>query len=111
MTESKRKNIVKIRINNEEKDRLNDLKTRSHLAAWMRETCLDQHPKKQIFKVPKCDPDLLRQIAGIGNNLNQIARTFHLKMECSPAEKVAITSRLFAAIEDLAELKRGQNDR
>ena len=41
--------------------RLNDLK-------------LPEAKKRKPRKVPKADPELLRQIAGIGNNLNQISR-------------------------------------
>ncbi|WP_139788775.1 plasmid mobilization relaxosome protein MobC, partial [Klebsiella variicola] len=38
-----------------------------------RETCLGEKQTKQS-KVIEVDPKLLRQLAGIGNNLNQIAR-------------------------------------
>jgi hypothetical protein len=31
-------------------------------------------PKKRKIKIPKVDPELIRQVAAIGNNLNQIAR-------------------------------------
>ena len=31
-------------------------------------------PKKRKIKTPKVDPELIRQVAAIGNNLNQIAR-------------------------------------
>jgi hypothetical protein len=42
------------------------------LAAWMRQTCLDEKPARTgNFLV---SPALLRQLAGMGNNLNQIAR-------------------------------------
>ena len=43
------------------------------LAAWMRQTCLDEKPVK-VGKLPSISPVLLRQLAGMGNNLNQIAR-------------------------------------
>ncbi|WP_426727943.1 MobC family plasmid mobilization relaxosome protein, partial [Enterobacter cloacae complex sp. 326A8] len=43
------------------------------LAAWMRQTCLDEKPAR-TGKLPSISPALLRQLAGMGNNLNQIAR-------------------------------------
>ncbi len=43
------------------------------LAAWMRQTCLDESPRAPR-KLPSLSPALLRQLAGMGNNLNQIAR-------------------------------------
>ena len=39
----------------------------------MRETCLDTRPARSL-RLPSIDPVLLRQLAGMGNNLNQIAR-------------------------------------
>ncbi|WP_455568215.1 MobC family plasmid mobilization relaxosome protein, partial [Streptomyces olivaceoviridis] len=41
--------------------------------AWMRQTCLDEKPAR-TGKLPSLSPALLRQLAGMGNNLNQIAR-------------------------------------
>ncbi|WP_198404476.1 MobC family plasmid mobilization relaxosome protein [Serratia sp. BW106] len=43
------------------------------LAAWMRQTCLGEKPAR-AGKLPSLSPVLLRQLAGMGNNLNQIAR-------------------------------------
>ena len=43
------------------------------LAAWMRQTCLAEKPAR-AGKLPSLSPALLRQLAGMGNNLNQIAR-------------------------------------
>lgn len=43
------------------------------LATWIRNTCLEtKTPKKKPIKT--ADPELLRQLAKIGGNLNQIAR-------------------------------------
>jgi hypothetical protein len=38
----------------------------------MRQTCLDEAAR--AGKLPSISPALLRQLAGMGNNLNQIAR-------------------------------------
>ncbi|MGC8127490.1 MobC family plasmid mobilization relaxosome protein, partial [Klebsiella pneumoniae subsp. pneumoniae] len=45
----------------------------TQLAAWMRQTCLDEKPPR-AGRLPAISPALLPQLAGMGNNLNQIAR-------------------------------------
>jgi hypothetical protein len=72
MTE-KRTKIIKLRVSESEYEDLKTRCDRAELAPWMREVCLNQHVLKRS-KVPDVDPKLLRQLAGIGNNLNQIAR-------------------------------------
>lgn len=69
----KRTHIIKIRVTDLEHQALLSRCDRSELAPWMREVCLNQHVLKRA-SIPDADPRLLRQIAGIGNNLNQIAR-------------------------------------
>ena len=64
----KREQSIKIRVTQDEKDKLNKLKTQEELAAWMRELALNQ---KQI---KRADPNLVRAIGRIGSNLNQIAK-------------------------------------
>lgn len=71
--EEKRTKIIKIRTTEAEYLDLKSRCDRAELAPWMREVCLDKAELKRV-KVPKVDPQLLRQLAGIGNNLNQIAR-------------------------------------
>ncbi|MFV3350087.1 MobC family plasmid mobilization relaxosome protein [Aeromonas veronii] len=68
--------MIKIRATDEEFERLKELSGGERLAEWMRGRCLG-HVKgqdKRRVPVPKADPALLRQLAGIGNNLNQVAR-------------------------------------
>jgi len=73
----KREKIIKIRVSAEEFETLKFLCTKAQLAEWMRETCLNpgQGDLVKESKGPDpVDPALLRQLAGIGNNLNQLAR-------------------------------------
>lgn len=72
MTE-KRTKSVKIRLFESEFQELSELKTCNKLATWMRETCLNKKTKRRNPPV-SVDPELLRQLAGLGNNLNQLAR-------------------------------------
>ena len=64
----KRDQSIKIRVTQAEKDRLNELKTQSELAAWMRNVALRKKPIK------RADPNLVRAIGRIGSNLNQVAK-------------------------------------
>ena len=107
MTQSeKRNNKISIRVNESEKS---DLLTRcsgSELAVWMRETCLDQQPKRKP-KYPEIDPLLLRQLSGIGNNINQIARHLNSK-DFNPVDSVKVISALQSMAENI-ELIKQQN--
>jgi hypothetical protein len=69
----KREKIIKIRATEAELQALKERCDGAELAPWMRETCLGERTLKRA-NVPKVDPALLRQLSGMGNNLNQIAR-------------------------------------
>lgn len=70
----------------------------------MRETCLGEKQTKQS-KVIEVDPKLLRQLAGIGNNLNQIARLVnqHSKQD-SVLDRIAIITALSSIERELQRL-------
>jgi hypothetical protein len=72
MTE-KRTKSVKIRLFESELSELHELKIGNELATWMREVCLNKKTKRRNSPID-IDPGLLRQLASIGNNLNQLAR-------------------------------------
>lgn len=63
----KRKKEIKIRLTEAEFEALQSRRTKN-LAGWMRDLALGAVPIRQA------DPKLVRQVAKIGNNLNQIAR-------------------------------------
>ncbi|MDP5132009.1 MAG: MobC family plasmid mobilization relaxosome protein [Paraglaciecola sp.] len=64
---------IKIRVSEDEFDRLKANCTGNQLAVWMREMCLGKQSRKRN-PPPTVDPDLLRQLAAIGNNVNQLAK-------------------------------------
>ena len=72
MTE-KRSKMLTMWVTEDEYRRLLERCDGKQLAAWMRQTCLDEKPAR-AGKLPSISPALLRQLAGMGNNLNQIAR-------------------------------------
>ena len=51
---------------------------------------------------PRVDPDLVRELARIGNNLNQLARAAN---RCSPVETVSLLVRLIEIDRELAVLR------
>lgn len=97
---SKREKKISIRVSDAEKSALLVRCGGSELAVWMRETCLDQKPKRPP-KYPTIDPQLLRQLSGIGNNINQVARHLNSK-DFNPVDKVKVISILQSMAENIA---------
>ncbi|HHO0151186.1 TPA: MobC family plasmid mobilization relaxosome protein [Enterobacter asburiae] len=73
------------------------------LAAWMRQTCLGTRPARSS-RLPSIDPALLRQLAGMGNNLNQIARKVN-GGQWSGADRVQVVAMLMAIDAGLERLR------
>ena len=99
----KREKIIKIRATESE---YKDLVTRCpkpRLAEWMREHCLGAKVPK-ANAVPNIDPALLRQLAGMGNNLNQIARAIH-NQEWKPVDRIQVIAVLASIQRELALIK------
>jgi len=69
----KRNKMLTMWVTEDEHRRLLERCDGKQLAAWIRQTCLDEKPAR-AGKLPSIAPALLRQLAGMGNNLNQIAR-------------------------------------
>ncbi|EAW1022601.1 plasmid mobilization relaxosome protein MobC [Salmonella enterica] len=69
----KRNKMLTMWVTEDEHRRLLERCDGKQLAAWMRQTCLDEKPAR-AGRLPSISPALLRQLAGMGNNLNQIAR-------------------------------------
>ncbi len=103
-----RQKIIKIRVSAEEHERLKQRCTKAQLAEWMRETCLTGQrdlvaEQKQADPV---DPALLRALAGVGNNMNQIARAVN-SGSWGPADTVAVIKALKGVEDRLTEIRRG----
>ncbi len=73
------------------------------LAAWMRQVCLDERPAR-IGRLPTLSPALLRQLAGMGNNLNQIARRVNAG-QGSGYDNVQVIAALLAIESGLTALR------
>ncbi|MQH99079.1 MobC family plasmid mobilization relaxosome protein, partial [Escherichia coli] len=70
----KRNKLLTMWVTEDEHRRLLERREGKQLAAWMRQICLDEKPSRAGISGASISPALLRQLAGMGNNLNQIAR-------------------------------------
>lgn len=99
----KRTKIIKIRVNDSEYFELVKRSLKPRLAEWMREYCLGAKVPR-ANTVPKIDPALLRQLAAIGNNINQIARVLNSK-DWKPVERIQLFSLLSSIQRELSVIK------
>ena len=100
-TKAQRDVIVKIRMTEAEKTQLKEVarRERTTLARLIREAVLqeakDRHKNvtyKQVI-VHAADPALVREVARIGNNINQIARTLNtLNKNGAPTRSAVLES-------------------
>lgn len=65
------------------------------ISSVVREVLLQHPPRRQCQQATKERGELCRQIAWVGNNLNQLARTLHTcKLKGSPLDLVQISLQL-----------------
>lgn len=99
----KRDRTIKIRVTENELDELRTKMTGTELASWMRDSCLGVRKKRNT--PPPADPSLLRALASIGNNVNQIARQCNSNLSPSDAVSVLVELRLISEnLKDLRDL-------
>lgn len=91
---TKRSKMLTMWVTEDEHQRLLARCDGKQLAAWMRQLCLDERPSRR-HRLPTIDPALLRQLAGMGNNLNQIARKVN-GGQFTAAERVQIVAALMS---------------
>ena len=98
-----RSKSIKIRVSEQEKSALLSRAGSMTLADFMRETALGRElvPQRKFREPPPADPALLRELARIGNNLNQLARASNAG---TPA--VDLLVQLQAIEAELKQLKR-----
>jgi len=106
----KRTKEIKIRMTETEHQRLLERCDRLHLAEWLRQLGLGEQTSRKR-PVPEVAPELLRQVSGIGNNLNQIARRLNQYDSLTPSERVSLLSILNSLDRQLGELLEQHRDR
>ena len=100
---SKRDKMLTMWVTQEEHRQLLERCDGKQLAAWMRQTCLDARPARSS-RLPSIEPALLRQLAGMGNNLNQIARKVN-GGQWSGADRVQVVAMLMVIDAGLERLR------
>ena len=100
---TKRDKMLTMWVTQDEHQQLLERCDGKQLAAWMRQTCLDTRPARSS-RLPSIDPTLLRQLAGMGNNLNQIARKVN-GGQWSGADRVQVVAMLMAIDAGLERLR------
>ena len=106
----KRTKEIKIRLTETEHQLLLERCDRTHLAEWLRHLGLGEHTSRKR-RVPSVAPELLRQVSGIGNNLNQIARRLNQLDGLTPTERVSLLAVLNSLDRNLGELLEQHRDR
>lgn len=115
-TPIKREREIKIRLSNEEHEEILKMANGKPLASFMREYCLSAN-SEYFAKVAKANrakinrltvnPELLRQLAGIGNNINQISRNLNGLLRAGQSVDLIKLSIILQGIE--GELKAIKN--
>ena len=105
----KRTREIKIRLTDSEHQRLIDRCDRTHLAEWLRQLGLGEHTASKR-RLPDVAPELLRQVSGIGNNLNQIARRLNQLDVLNTTERVSLLAVLNSLDRNLSELLEQHRD-
>lgn len=80
-TKQKRDKSIKIRLTDAEFDTLNANKGRAELARWLRELGLESGAGRREIIHHQLPPEVVRNLAGIGANLNQISRILNTRMK------------------------------
>ncbi|WP_432276348.1 plasmid mobilization relaxase MbeA [Escherichia coli] len=100
----KRERMLTIRVTDDEHARLLERCEGKQLAVWMRRVCLGE-PVARSGKLPTLAPPLLRQLAAIGNNLNQTARKVN-SGQWSSGDRVQVVAALMAIERELRSLRQ-----
>ena len=107
----KRSKEIKIRLTESEHQSLLNRSDMPRLAEWIRNTCLDQKETRKS-KIPKIDPELLRALSAIGNNVNQMAKAIHTKkQEPLSSDYLIELNSIYQLLNDIKEVCENNNDR
>lgn len=103
MSAEHRTKSIKIRVTADEMAALRERCPRGSLAPWLRDLGLGERKPRRT--VPPVDPELLRQLAGAGNLLNQIARKLN-SGEWGAGDRIELLRALQRIEQHLAEVRR-----
>lgn len=110
----KRKEMIRIRVTQDEKDKMNERKTQKSLATWLRNLALDTVPPlipiAKTLPIKSADPQLVRAIGRVGSNLNQIAKYANTNKQLDDKVLSSINRIETLLISIIDENKDHQND-
>jgi truncated hemoglobin YjbI len=79
------------------------------MSAWVRGVLLNEHaPRTYKRTAPRHDPALVREVAKIGNNLNQLARAVNTA-GLDPAAATVLLVQLQVIADQLEQLERRED--
>lgn len=96
--EDKRKRIIRVRVNDIEFAQLQEKAGAVRISPFLRTLGLGYQPRKK--PTPKADPALIRELARLGNNLNQLTKTAN-QMRAQGQHLDAL--RLLSALHDIED--------
>lgn len=106
MTKRKtRENRVNIRLNDDEYTKLKLLADGLSLAKYLRLIIEYGEPPRRTKDFPKIDPEFMRKITSLSNNLNQITRYVHTIAKEEPLDAIKLALAIEIMTKELKELK------
>lgn len=104
-----RQKSIKIRLSEAEYNELKKQADGKPMASYMRKLCVSPQKTAPSSTVPhSTDPRLLLQLAGIGNNINQIARNLNIQLKTTnltDSEVKKLDNTLQAILQELRTLR------
>lgn len=105
--------MIRIRVTQDEKNKMNERKTQKSLATWLRNLALDTLPAPmpitKTSPIKSADPELVRAIGRIGSNLNQIAKHANTNKQLDTDVLSAITRIELKLIDVINQYKDDKN--
>lgn len=101
-----RENRVNIRLNDDEYKKLKELADGLSLAKYLRLMIEYGEPPRRVKELPKIDPEFMRKITSMSNNLNQLTRYTHITAkDNNPLDIIKLALEIEAMNQELKELK------
>lgn len=101
-----RKNRVELTLNDKELDKLIQMAGGMPKAKFLREWVMSGKPPRRNKELPKIDPQLMRLITSMANNLNQLTRYAHTQNQTgNPIDVLALAMSIDSLQGELQELK------
>lgn len=109
----KRKEMIRIRVTQDEKNKMNERKTQKSLATWLRNLALDTVPPiiptTKTLPIKSADPQLVRALGRIGSNLNQIAKHVNTDKQIDD-ETLSSINRIESMLIDVINRYKGDSN-